>query len=165
MKATLMAIISLLTGGLLLLLGLLDLSDLQATLQAKNKAEYAGALAEFHCSTVRKQRTVKLRLTQHPSPTWFYSNRDLFGQFQPCEVLQRAARTQANLTFVASRSQILWLSIDNQPIYQTQDWRSHQLKNAIGLTVIGTLLAISGCYGLYRRRRILPEDAQPSGLL
>lgn len=160
-----MAIISLLTGGLLLLLGLLDLSDLQATLQAKNKAEYAGVLAEFHCSSERKQSAVKLRLAQHPPSTWFHSNRDLLAQFQPCKVLQQAASTKAQIAFVASRSQILHLSIGNQLIYQVQDWRKHQLKDVIGLTVIGALLAMSGCYGLYRRRRILPENAQSSGLL
>lgn len=167
MKATMMAIISLLTGGLLLLLGLLDLSDLQQTLQVRNKTEYAGVLAEFHCSSERKQSAVKLRLAQHPSSTWFHSNRDLLGlwQFQPCKVLQQAASTQAQIAFVASRSQILRLSIGNQLIYQVQDWHKHQLKDAIGLTVIGALLAMSGCYGLYRRRRILPENAQSSGLL
>lgn len=165
LKATMMTIISLLTGGLLLLLGLLDLSDLHQTLQARNKAEYTGVLAEFHCSSERKQSAVKLRLAQHPPSTWFHSNRDLLGQFQTCKVLQQAASTQAHLTFVASRSQILRLSIGNQLIYQIQDWRKHQLKDAISLTFIGALLAMSGCYGLYRRRRILPENAQSSGLL
>jgi hypothetical protein len=155
-----MAILSLLTGVLLLLLGLMDLSDLQQALQAKNKAGYTGVLTEVQCSTERKQRAVKLRLAQHPSSTWFYTNRDLLGPLHPCAVLQRAVRTHAKIDFVASHSQILRLSIDNQQIFQVQDWRKHQLKSAIGLSVIGALLGSLGCYMLYwqqQRRLIHPE--------
>ena len=152
MKATMMAIISLLTGGLLLLLGLLDLSDLQATLQAKNKAEYTGALAEFHCSTERRQSAVKLRLAQHPPTTWFYTDRGLLGLIEPCKVLQRAATSQANMTVLAAHNQIIRLSIADQLIYRPQDWRKHHLKNAIGAALIGALLLMSGSYMFYRHR-------------
>lgn len=153
MKKTMMAIITLPIGGLLLLLGLLDYSDLQQTLQAENKAEYTGILAEFHCSAERRQHAVKLRLEQHPSSAWFHSSRDLLGQFQPCKVLQQAASSKAQLSFVASHSKILRLSIDNQLIYQLQDWRTDQLKNAIGSSVAGVLLGSLGGYLLYRQRQ------------
>lgn len=151
MKATMMAIISVLIGGLLLLLGLQDLSDVRQRLQASNKADYAGVLAEFHCSTERRQSEVKLRLAQHPPATWFYTDRDLLGLIEPCKVLQRAANTPAKVTFLAAHSQIIRLSIDNQLIYQPKDWRKHRLKNAISLSLIGALLGITGCYMFYRR--------------
>lgn len=152
MKATMMAIISLLTGGLLLLLGLQDYRALQQTLQTRNKAEYTGALAEFHCSTERRQSAVKLRLAQHPPTTWFYTDRGLLGLIEPCKVLQRAATSQANMTVLAAHSQIIRLNIADQLIYRPQDWRKHHLKNAIGAAVIGALLMMSGSYMFYRRR-------------
>jgi len=153
LKTTMMAVISLLTGGLLLLIGLLDLSDLQATLQARNKAEYAGKLAEFHCSAERKQPAVKLRLKAHPPSVWFHSNRNLLGQFQPCNVLKSAMDNKATVTLLTADSQVIGLRIDNQQIYQPADWRQHQFNNALGATLAGILLCGLGLFGLYRRYR------------
>ncbi len=153
MKATMMAIISVLIGGLLMLLGLQELSDVRQRLQASNKAEYSGVLAEFHCSNERRQSAVKLRLAQHPSATWFSTDRELLGLIEPCKVLEHAIDNQANITILAADSHILRLSIADQLIYRPQDWRNHHLQNAIAALLIGAVMLMSGCYMFYRQRR------------
>lgn len=148
-----MLTLGLLTGVLLLLLGITDLSIQHHTLQRSQAAEFTGTIAELHCRTERKQPAVKLRLTAHPPSVWFHSNRDLLGQFQPCNVLQSAMDSKATLTLLTANSQIIGLRIDNQQIYQPADWRQHQLKNALGATLAGILLCGLGLFGLYRRYR------------
>ncbi len=146
-----MLTLGLLAGVLLLLLGISDLSFQQRTLQRSQAAEFTGTIAELHCRTERKQPAVKLRLTTHPPSVWFHSNRDLLGQFQPCNVLQSAMDNKATLSLLTANSQIIGLRIDNQQIYQPADWRQHQLNNALGLSLCGLILCFVGFYGWYRR--------------
>lgn len=153
MKATIMLTLGLLAGGLLLLLGITDLSIQHRSLQRSQTAGFTGTIAELHCRTARKQPAVKLRLTEHLPSVWFHSNRDLLGQFQPCNVLQSAMAHKATLTLLTADSQIIGLRIGNQQIYQPADWRQHRFNNALGATLAGILLCGLGLFGLYRRYR------------